>query len=248
MNMNIQESAGNRPVKENRSTEGALPLTVPQPGLKRGCAGYERAARARARGLDALPACREAGYENITPANARKLVNKPVVKARVAYLMLDEEAVLREQRQILMERQWLWHESDIADYFYLVEEPMLYEGKPVLDAAGEPVMRKVERPKPLEELSREQRLCIDGITWTERGKPNLKLYSKADANKELRKLLGIDKPLKVAATDTQGNDIPVTHEERVRALAAIFARVRAENAAAEASTKAGDASAPAGGA
>jgi hypothetical protein len=239
MNMNIQESQRN-PAASVDEQPGALPLPVGR---------REVFSRLRARGLSALAAAREAGYSDISPKNAQKLAQDKRVKLRVAYLTRWEESVIAELRQILLDRQLSWHESDIGEFFDLVEEPYLKDGEPVLNQDGVPLVRKVERLKPFSELSREQRMCIEGLTWTEKGKPNLKLYSKAEANKELRKLLGIDRPNKVAVTDAEGNDVPVTHEQRLRALAAIFARVQAELAAEEAaSVQAGDASMPADGA
>jgi hypothetical protein len=95
-------------------------------------------------------------------------------------------------------------------------------------------MRKIERLKPFSALSPQQRMCIEGLTWTEKGKPNLKLFSKAKANKELRKLIGLDRPTKVAMTDSDGNDKPLTDEDRIRAAAAILAQVSAEIAAEDA--------------
>jgi len=39
---------------------------------------------------------------------------------------------------------------------------------------------------------------IEGLTFTEKGKPNLKLVGKSQANIELRKMLGLDAPAKSA--------------------------------------------------
>jgi hypothetical protein len=219
--MNKEESQRN-PLLGPAAPElpGALPLAHGR---------REVFARLRSRGFSPLPAAREAGYPDITPKNAQKMAQDQRIRARVAYLTRQEEEVLAEQRQILLERQWHWHDSDIADFFERAEEPVTRDGKLVLKQDGTPLMRQVKRLKPLESLTREQRLCIESITWTERGKPNLRLYSRAEANKELRKLLGLDKPLKVAATNTEGKELPST-ADRARALAAFIAETQAEMA------------------
>jgi hypothetical protein len=208
--MNKEESQRN-PLLGPAAPElpGALPLAHGR---------REVFARLRSRGFSPLPAAREAGYPDITPKNAQKMAQDQRIRARVAYLTRQEEEVLAEQRQILLERQWHWHDSDIADFFERAEEPVTRDGKLVLKQDGTPLMRP-----------REQRLCIESITWTERGKPNLRLYSRAEANKELRKLLGLDKPLKVAATNTEGKELPST-ADRARALAAFIAETQAEMA------------------
>ena len=184
MSLNNRESQ----VNLTSTVAGSLPI----PGRR------EVFARLRSRGISPLPAAREAGYPQITPENARRMAQDHRIRARVAYLTRQEEEVLAEQRQILLERQWHWHDSDIADYFHMVEEHVIHDGAIVLKPDGEPLMRMVERLKPMEMLTRDQRLCIEGITWTERGRPNLKLYSKEAANKQLCKLLGFEKPTAVA--------------------------------------------------
>jgi hypothetical protein len=183
------------------TTPGSLPLTVAQPGLQRGCAGYERVARQRALGLDALTACRNAGYRNISPKNAQRMVQNARIKARVAYLTRAEEEVIREQRAMILERQWLWHDYDVADFYEVVSEPLMRDGEVVIGDDGHPIMRQVQRLKPLDALSPAQRQCIDASA------PSLRLVNKVEANRDLRKLLGLDKPAKVAETDAEGNSV-----------------------------------------
>src|SRR5262249_32943612 len=54
---------------------------------------------------------------------------------------------------------------------------------------GKPQTRKVEQLRSFEDMSDSQRKLIEGITYTERGKPNLRLVSKTFAHAELRKML-----------------------------------------------------------
>jgi hypothetical protein len=97
--------------------------------------------------------------------------------------------------------------------------------------------------KRFEDMSPEQRLLIDGIEMTKQG-PMPKVPHRLQALAQLAKLDGLDKPTKVAATDGEGNDLPVTDEQRFAALATIFARIQAENAAADAAEAAAPSPAP----
>jgi hypothetical protein len=195
---------------------------------------HERFARLRALDLPSLLAARGAGYELMTAGNAAKLDRNRKIRARITWLTRQEEEVLREKRRMLEERQWLIHDADIGDFYEIVEEVVEDEQRnPLRDAAGKPVMRRFQRLKLFDEMSREQRLCVEGITWTERGKPNLKLYSKSEANKELRKLLGLDKPTKISETDPEGKPLP-SLADRARALAVFL--VRTQLAAVESET------------
>ena len=53
--------------------------------------------------------------------------------------------------------------------------------------------KTVTQLKPLEKLSATERRMIESITYTESGKPNLKLVSKEYAHRELRRMIGGDK-------------------------------------------------------
>jgi hypothetical protein len=83
-----------------------------------------------------------------------------------------------------------------------------------------------QRIKLFSELTPEQRLCIHSLTYTEKGKPNLKLYDKQDASKALRQLLGLDAPTKIAPTNAKGDGpaqmefLDVSDADRVKALEA----------------------------
>jgi hypothetical protein len=52
--------------------------------------------------------------------------------------------------------------------------------------------KTVTQLKPLEKLSATERRMIESITYTESGKPNIKLVSKEFAHRELRGMLGGD--------------------------------------------------------
>ena len=115
MNMNETESQVNLPAE----SVGAL-------ALSRGA--DEMFCRFRALGLPIHRAAIEGGRPGISPENARRLAQRPKIRARVAYLTRQEEDVLAEQRRILLERQWLWHDSDIGDFLDPVSYcPLVHE-------------------------------------------------------------------------------------------------------------------------
>jgi hypothetical protein len=114
------------------------------------------------------------------------------VQARIAHLNRDEEGKHREARRRLEERLWLWHDADATDYWETVEvEARDKHGKIHCDADGKPIMRKVNRPKRFDQLTLEQRKCIESISVTSSGKIYFKIYSAAWANEQLRKLHNI---------------------------------------------------------
>ena len=111
---------------------------------------------------------------------------------RASPICRDEEAKHREARRRPEERFWLWHDADATDYWETVEvEARDKHGKILRDADGKPVMRKVNRPKTFDQLTVEQRKCIESISVTNSGKIYFKIYSAAEANEQLRKLHNI---------------------------------------------------------
>ena len=74
-------------------------------------------------------------------------------------------------------------------------------GNAVLERNGEPYTKIVTQLKPLEKLTEQQRCLIETITYTESGKPNLKLVSKEYCHRELRKMIGGDAQPEQRAND-----------------------------------------------
>ena len=139
---------------------------------------------------------RAAGFASVSDdaarGNAGKLERRADVQARIAYLSRDEEAKHRETRRRLEERLWLWHDADATDFWETVEVPMRDKhGKVLCGADGKPVMRKINQPKTFDQLTVEQRKCIESISVTNSGKIYFKIYSAAEANEQLRKLHNI---------------------------------------------------------
>ena len=84
------------------------------------------------------------------------------------------------------------HEANVADLWETVEVPVLdKDGNPVLDKDGNAVMEKIQRPRLLSELPEDLQRVVEGVNIDGHGRMVPKVYSKFQANVELRKLLGI---------------------------------------------------------
>ena len=94
------------------------------------------------------------------------------MQARIAWLVRDDEEILRAKRRRLEEFLWAVHETNYADYWWT-------------DGDGR------ERLRPFSALSHDQQQLIESLKFTEKGRPILSVYSKMQANIELRKLNGI---------------------------------------------------------
>jgi len=168
--------------------------SVPLPRKK-----HEIYARERALFKSPADAALAAGYERGSGAHS-KLERNASVQRRVAYLSRQEAEVIAEIRNRLLAREVLILEQDIGDLYEETEEILFKDGQP-LTRNGEPVTRTVTRPKLFSDMTREQRQLIESYTVTETGKPNLKLHSSQDAHRELRKMLGLDKPVAAGNAD-----------------------------------------------
>ena len=149
-------------------------------------------------------AARKAGYDPNSGA-CSKIEKRRNVQKRIAYLHQHGVAdLLAKTKRMLVEFEIGVMEQDYAEYFETVDEPIFHGGEPVIDANGNKMTRRVAVLKPFDKLTREQRLLVDSLTYTERGRPNLKLYNKHDASDRLRKMLGIDAATKVEQTAPDG--------------------------------------------
>lgn len=132
---------------------------------------------------------------------------------------------MAELRHLVHDRLVLWHEVDIGDYYEKREEPMLDgNGEVVRNDDGALVMRTVQRLKDFSDLTPEQRRAIKSLTYTEKGRPNLELYSALDANRDLRKLNGFDAPTK--SEDKVHLSADEALDELLKKAAAAVARLR----------------------
>lgn len=192
----------------------------------------ERFAQLVALGVGTLEAGLQAGYrwqgsDAGNKANGRKLSQRPAIRARVDFLRHNRDAeAMGELRVILHERLMLWHDRDIADFYETVQEPVFtLKGERVLDRNGDQMYRAVQRLKPFDRMTPEQRRCIKGLTYTERG-PQLELYSHENANKELRRLHGLDGPVR-SEVDMVGHGADAALEDLVGVIAEIAGRIQA---------------------
>ncbi len=161
---------------------------------------HERYARARSLLVPRVEAYRDAGLGgedyHADRGNAAKLERKQVVLDRVAFLTRQPEEVLAAKRARIESFLWAAHETNYADFWKSVEVPefvAIYDedGDPTGQTAPTGRMVKRQQLRTFDELTDEQQRMIESLKFTEKGKPILSVYSRMQANIELRKLLGL---------------------------------------------------------
>lgn len=175
------------PVDETRGPLGSQPLTDPR---------RERYAQARALLQPRAQAYRDAGFSaeqnKIAQGNAGRVENYPDVAARIAWLSRQTEEVFRKKRQAIEEFLWKAHNFDQTVAWETIEvDQKNRKGEIVRDAYGEPVKRRIARPKMIDELPEEAKAVIENITLNDQGIAVPKFYSAMAANQELRKFLNM---------------------------------------------------------
>ena len=153
--------------------------------------------RLRAQLLPKLDAFRNAGFTAETNhtaySNVYRLEKRKNVQDRMAYFCRQDEKVLQEKRKRIEEVLWLVHEANVADLWETIEVRKLdKEGNPVLGKDGNAVMEKIQRPRLLSELPEDLQRVVESVSIDGHGRMVPKVYSKLQANAELRKLLKID--------------------------------------------------------
>jgi Terminase small subunit len=184
-------------VPGNLSDNNGRRLAIPYDGsrpLKN--SAHERYARFRAQALPRMVAFRKAGNvaknDCNAAANSFRLDGKPGVRARIDYLTRQAEERLIEKRVRLEEQLWSMAEADIGDFFETVEAAKSDKnGDIATDKAGKMLTVKKQRPKLLSDLPPESRRLIEDVTVDRNGNLVPRLYSKVQANAELRKMLNI---------------------------------------------------------
>jgi hypothetical protein len=120
---------------------------------------------------------KEAGFEPPTNLNA---------------LVRQEEEVLAEKRKRIEETLWAIHEADIGDYFETYEAVKRdHTGQPERTDEGALSTETRVRPRLLTDLPPDLAALIEDVTVDRRGRLIPKLYSKSQANKELRAMLNL---------------------------------------------------------
>ena len=169
---------------------GSKPLKV---------AKYERYARYRAQALSRIEAFRkignEAALDKTAHNNATRLEKRPGIRDRISYLTRQVEELIAEKRARIEELLWSIHESNIQDFFTTEVDLNPTETN---NPANNPDQGKVGGssrarvvPRPLTELDPETAKLIEDIVIDAKGRAVPRLYSKAWANAELRKMLNI---------------------------------------------------------
>ena len=157
---------------------------------------YEKYCRLRASAQPRIPAYREAGWETSDDddaySNACRLERRPGVRERIEYLSHQEEELIAEKRQRIEGQLWAIHEADIGDFFEAVEVAKSdKDGKAATDETGKMLTVKKQRLKLLSDLPPDLRKAIEHVQLDARGNVVPQLYSKLQANAELRKMLDI---------------------------------------------------------
>src|SRR6516165_1877627 len=163
-------------------------------------AKYERYYRLRASAQPRIPAYREVGWETSDVddaySNACRLERRSEIRDRIAYLTRQAEELIAEKRQRIEERLWAIHEANIQDFFTTEDQinPAEATNNPA-EIANNPNQQKVAVsprarvvPRPLTELDPETAKLIEEVRPDARGRLIPRLYSKAWANAELRKM------------------------------------------------------------
>jgi Terminase small subunit len=170
-------------------------------------AKYEKYCRLRAAAVPQAQAYREAGWNTRDYADAAshacRLERRPGVKDRIAYLSRDAEGLIAAKRQRLESHLWEICEGDIGDFFETVEVAKSgKDGKLATDETGRMATVRKQRPRLINDLPPEHRKLIEDVTVDRNGNFVPKLYSRAEANRELRKMHNIG-----SQTDRPDSDV-----------------------------------------
>jgi hypothetical protein len=131
--------------------------------------------------------------DNVVYANASRLEKKPGVRERIEYLTRQAQERIAEKRAALEEQLWGVLEGDIGAFWETYEVAKTStDGKLATDQEGKKLTVRKQRAKLINDLPLEFRKLIEDVTVDRNGNVIPKLYSKAQANAELRKLLNID--------------------------------------------------------
>jgi hypothetical protein len=139
-------------------------------------------------------ALREAGMRAVknhdAVSNATRLERRQDVCDRIAFLVRQEEEVLAEKRKRIEEMLWAIHEANIGDLWETYEATKVgKDGKAEIDEAGKMLTLRKQRPRLLSDLSPDLCKVIENVDIDAKGNVIPRLYSKLQANRELRQML-----------------------------------------------------------
>src|SRR5215472_8796448 len=155
---------------------------------------HERYARLRAAALPRIVAFRKAGNvarnDHIADTNSFRLEKKPGVRERIEYLARQAQERVAEKRVALEEQLWAVLEADIGAFWETYEAAKTsQDGKLATDQDGRMLTVRKQRAKLINDLPLEFRKLIEDVTIDRNGNVIPKLYSKAQANRDLREML-----------------------------------------------------------
>jgi Terminase small subunit len=140
-----------------------------------------------------LLAFRKAGCvaknDHVADTNSFRLEKKPGVRERIEYLARQAQERVIEKRGMLEEQLWAVHEADIGAFWETYEAAKTSkDGGLETDQDGRMVTVRKQRPKLINDLPLEARKLIEDVTVDRNGNVIPKLYSRLQANAELRKM------------------------------------------------------------
>jgi hypothetical protein len=127
--------------------------------------------------------------DNVVDANASRLEKKPGVRERIEYLTRQAQDRIAEKRVALEEQLWAVVEADIGAFWETYEVTKIgKDGELETDQEGKMLTVRKQRAKLINDLPPEFRKLIEDVTVDRSGNVIPKLYSKAQANRDLREM------------------------------------------------------------
>jgi hypothetical protein len=155
-------------------------------------AKHERYCRLRASLQPRIAAYREAGWETSDDenaySNACRLERRPALRARIEYLSHQKEDLIPEKRRRIEEQLWAVLEADIGEFWETYEAAKVSNGKLATDQDGKMLTVRKQRAKLINDLPPEARKLIEDVSVDRNGNVIPKLYSKAQASRDLRQM------------------------------------------------------------
>jgi hypothetical protein len=133
--------------------------------------------------------------------NACQLERRPGIRARIEYLSRQDEELIAVKRRRIEETLWAIHEADPGNYFETYDAAGDKDGKLETGETGKMQTVKKQRPRLLSDLPPDLRKQIEHIHVDSKGNMIPQLYSKVQANAELRKMLNIGSQREPDQTD-----------------------------------------------
>ena len=150
-------------------------------------------------------AYREAGWNDRSDVSAYshacRIERRPGVRDRIAYLSRQAEEMIAVKRERIEAQLWAIADGNIADFFEIHEVVQRdHTGQPMTEPKCNEITGEMEtalshekrvRPKLLTDLPPHLAKLIEEVRVDNHGRLIPKLYSKHQANKELRAMLNL---------------------------------------------------------